>query len=204
MICLHYIQKSELILMNRTKIAIVSAFWQLLDEKPYSQITVKDIVTRCLINRNTFYYHFHDIPDLLEYSFKDAMDRIIQTYSRFGSPIDCITPFVEIGATRKKALLHIYRSVHREIFLKEAERLCLYTVNEYVNTVTDDLSLRQEDKELLIRFYKCTLVGTILDWMNHSMDYDLLKAMERICDLFAGTGKQAFLKSVKPERAGKN
>lgn len=185
--------------MNRTKAAIVSAFWQLLNEKSYSQITVKDIVTRCQINRNTFYYHFHDIPELLEYSFKDEIDHIIQTYSHFGSPIDCITPFVESGTKQKKALLHIYRSVHREIFLKELERLCFYIVKEYVNTVTDDLSLHTEDKELLIRFYKCALVGTILDWMDHSMDYDLQKASERICILLAGTGKQAFLKSVKPE-----
>ncbi|MDO5346516.1 MAG: TetR/AcrR family transcriptional regulator [Lachnospiraceae bacterium] len=189
--------------MNRTKAAIVSAFWQLLNEKSYSQITVKDIVTRCMINRNTFYYHFHDIPELLEYSFKDEIDHIIQTYSRVGCTNDSITPFLESGAKQKKALLHIYRSVHREIFLKELERLCFYIVKEYVNTVTDDLPLRKEDKDLLIRFYKCTLVGTILDWMDHSMDYDLQKAFERICNLFAGTGKQAFLKSVKPERFSK-
>ena len=52
--------------MNRTKEAIVNAFWELLEEKPYNKITVKDIVDRCQINRNTFYYHFHDIPELLE------------------------------------------------------------------------------------------------------------------------------------------
>lgn len=170
--------------MNRTKNAIVSAFWQLLNEKSYSQITVKDIVTRCLINRNTFYYHFHDIPELLEYSVKDEIDQIIQTYSHFGSPLDCITPFVESMAKQKRALLHI--------------------VNEYINTVADDLPLWKEDKELFIRFYKCTLVGIILDWMDHSMDYDLLKDMERICDLFAGTGKQALFKSVKQGSSNKN
>lgn len=190
--------------MNRTKTAIASAFWQLLDEKSYSQITVKDIVTRCLINRNTFYYHFHDIPELLEYSCKNEIDHIIQTYTCFGSPIDCIAPFVEIGKERKKAFLHIYRSVQRETFFKELERLCLYIVSEYVNTATDDLPLCGEDKELLIRFYKCTLVGVLLDWMNRSMDYDLRKAMERICYLFSGAGKQAFLKSVNPEHAANN
>lgn len=183
--------------MNRTKTVIVAAFWQLLAEKPYSQITVKDIVTRCQVNRNTFYYHFHDIPALLEYSIKDEIDQIIQTYSNFGSPIDCIIPFVESVAKRKQALLHIYRSIHREIYLRELERLCLYIVREYVNTVTDGFSLEAEDKELLIRAYKCVLVGAILDWMEHFMDYDLQKAVKRICDLFAGTGKQAFLKSAK-------
>ena len=46
--------------MNYTENAIKDAFWQLLEEKPYNKITVKDIVERCQVNRNTFYYHFHD------------------------------------------------------------------------------------------------------------------------------------------------
>ena len=48
--------------MDRTKNAIVEAFWQLLDEKPFNKITVKNIVELCGVNRNTFYYHFSDTP----------------------------------------------------------------------------------------------------------------------------------------------
>ena len=49
-------------MMNRTKDAIVAAFGELLTERPLSKITVKDIVDRCEISRNTFYYHFEGIP----------------------------------------------------------------------------------------------------------------------------------------------
>ena len=44
-----------------TKIAIMHSLIELLEEKEFTKITVKDIVTRCGINRNTFYYHFEDI-----------------------------------------------------------------------------------------------------------------------------------------------
>ena len=44
-----------------TKEIIAKTFTELLDEKPMSKITVKDIVERCGVNRNTFYYHFKDI-----------------------------------------------------------------------------------------------------------------------------------------------
>ena len=57
--------------MNRTKNTIIDTFWLLLEEKPYNKITVKDIVDRCQMNRNTFYYHFHDIPELLETAVKN-------------------------------------------------------------------------------------------------------------------------------------
>ena len=53
-----------------TKEIIAKTFTELLDEKPMSKITVKDIVERCGVNRNTFYYHFKDIPDVVEFILK--------------------------------------------------------------------------------------------------------------------------------------
>ena len=47
--------------MKKTKETIIDAFWQLLEEKPFNKITVQNIVERCHLNRNTFYYHFQDI-----------------------------------------------------------------------------------------------------------------------------------------------
>ena len=51
---------------NFTKKAIQETFITLLDERPLNKITVKDIVETCGINRNSFYYHFEDLPALLE------------------------------------------------------------------------------------------------------------------------------------------
>lgn len=51
--------------MIQTKKIIKNAFWELLEEKPYNKITVRDIVNRCCVNRNTFYYYFQDIPTLM-------------------------------------------------------------------------------------------------------------------------------------------
>ena len=46
-----------------TRQIILHTLTELMNEKPLSKITVKDIVERCGVNRNTFYYHFRDIPD---------------------------------------------------------------------------------------------------------------------------------------------
>lgn len=181
--------------MNRTKNAIIEAFWQLLEEKPYSKITVKGIVDACQINRNTFYYHFHDIPELLENTIKKDADDIIQTHHNFDSPIDCLTVLVQHCIIHQRAILHIYRSVQREVFLNELDWLCLYTVTQYIDTITADLAISPNDKKLLIRFYKCAMVGILLDWLNEGMSYDLIASFSRICDLLAGSGKQALLKA---------
>lgn len=183
--------------MNHTELLIVAAFDQLLEEKPLTKITVKEIVERCGVNRNTFYYHFRDIPDLLERLAKERADEIIQDHHQTASLVDCIRLVIQYCASYKQAILHIYRSVQRESFLKTLERLVLYAVEEFITAATADLPIRPEDKALLIRYYKCTVIGVCLDWLDAGMEYDLLAASVRVCDLFAGSAEQAFLKGAR-------
>lgn len=151
----------------------------------------------CHLNRNTFYYHFHDIPELLENSIKNEHECIIQTYCNFGSPIDCITPLIQNTLKHKKAVLHIYRSLQREVFLNSLNELSLHIITKYIDTATSNLILPPEDRTLLIRFYKCTLVGIYLDWLDNGLNYDLEKSFTRITELLHGSGKQAILKSAE-------
>lgn len=179
--------------VSRTKHAIKAAFWSLLEEKPYSSITVKDIVNRCQVNRNTFYYHFQDIPSLLEQVIKEWMDEIIQSCRSTGSPIDCITAIMDACSSRSAAILHIYRSVHLEDFLNYIDKLALYVIRSYIEAATAALPLRPEEKKLLIRFYKCVFVGTALDWLRTGMRYDLTASARQLSGLLAGSGESAFL-----------
>jgi len=70
---------------NFTKKAIKDTFIELLNDRPLSQITVKDIVEKCGINRNSFYYHFHDIPSLIEEIVTEEANRIIDKYKTLDS-----------------------------------------------------------------------------------------------------------------------
>lgn len=71
-----------------TKEIIIKTLFELLNEKPLAKITVKDIVERCGVNRNTFYYHFRDISDVVEYALLREVDKVfIQTIFFFPMPI---------------------------------------------------------------------------------------------------------------------
>ena len=49
----------------RTKESIQDALVELIEEKGFEAITVKDITTRAKINRGTFYSHYQDKYDLI-------------------------------------------------------------------------------------------------------------------------------------------
>ena len=50
-----------------TRKAIMDSFMKLVDQRPISKITIKDIVEDCGVNRNSFYYHYQDIYSVLEW-----------------------------------------------------------------------------------------------------------------------------------------
>lgn len=133
--------------MNRTPKAISDAFWQLLEEKPCNKITVQNIVEHCQVNRNTFYYHFQDIPALTEHSIKAWTEKAIQNSCEFGAPVRCITLVVEEFIRRKAAFLHLYRSVHREAFVRYLNEISLHIVQAYIDNATRNLNISPKESD---------------------------------------------------------
>ena len=68
-----------------TKKAIIESFLKLLNERPLDKITIKDVVEDCQINRNTFYYHFENIPALVEVIFREETERVIAEHQDISS-----------------------------------------------------------------------------------------------------------------------
>lgn len=180
--------------MLGTRETIIKVFTELLDEKPIKSITVKDIVERCNVNRNTFYYHFQDIPSLVQGMLEEKMDQLIENHYHAGQPIECIRPLIQYGLKNKRAVLHVYRYVPREVFLSYLDRLALRLMQEYFSTATEGVSVPEENVAALILFYKCSMVGLLLDWLDKGLEGDMPALMERLCVLLEGSGKSALVR----------
>ena len=73
-----------------TKEIIIRTLFELLNEKPLAKITVKDIVERCGVNRNTFYYHFRDISDVVESALLREVDNAFEHPVEVDSMLECL------------------------------------------------------------------------------------------------------------------
>ena len=62
-----------------TKRALEQSLKNLLLQKPLNKITISDIADDCGINRMTFYYHFKDIYDLVEWSCQEDAAKALAT-----------------------------------------------------------------------------------------------------------------------------
>lgn len=184
---------------NFTRQAIKASFMKLLNERPLSQITVKDIVEDCGINRNSFYYHFADLPALVEEIIKEDIDRVIQNYPRVESLEECLDVALAFGLKNKKAAYHIFNSVNRGILEQHLLNMCEYAVTKYIETAFPDVPVDEESRKLIIRHYKCACFGQIIDWMNSGMKDDLIEQFHAFCDLCKGMTAELLQRSMKKE-----
>lgn len=181
-------RKAAIGIPNFTKIAIKDAFLKLLAQKPLNKISVKDIVEECGINRNSFYYHFQDVPTLLEEIVTEETDKVIAEYSPKDTVESCLMAAIRFANENRSTILHVYHYMDRELLEDYVWRACEHLVISYTNSYYDGSSISNEDREMIVRFYKCELFGLVIDWANKGMDSSTinLEGVKRFCDLANG------------------
>ena len=185
---------------NLTKDAIKKSFMKLLNAKPVNKITVKEIVADCGINRNSFYYHFDDIPSLIEEILNEQADALVQTTDRDTSIYTDILTAMDFALQNKTAMLHLYNSVNKDMFERYLNRIAHRTVTEYFEVHYADEHLAEDDKQVVIMYYKSLLVGFVIEWLGSGMKYDLSGQVQRLCKLFEGTTETAVSRCRRTEQ----
>lgn len=168
------------------KDAVKASFLRLLEERPLRDITVKDIVQDCGVNRNTFYYHFKDIPALLEEIITDLADQIIASQGPALSLADCLAAAARFAQEHRQAVVHINQSAHRDLYEICLMNVCRRVVEDYAAAAIGTVPIRPEDREVLVGFYQCECFGQVMAWLNSGMRYDLEKRFRRLCQLGGG------------------
>lgn len=168
---------------NLTRKAIRDSMMRLLEERPLSKITVKDIVEECGVNRNTFYYHYADIPALIEESLHELCDTIILKYPRMESLEQCLQMAIDYMITYRRAAKHIYESVNRDVFERYLWKLCEYAVNRYMDGALAVRRVTNEDRLLIVNYLECDCFGLVMLWMREGMTTDLRSRFAQLSEL---------------------
>lgn len=182
-----------------TRKAIIDAFLQLLEERPLSKITVKDIVDLCGVNRNTFYYHFEDIPALIEEISKEELNLLVQKHARVDSMEDCLMIAVDFILKKRRAVLHLYNSNNRDLYERELMNICQYVVATYLDSMLAGKACDARDREILIRSYRCWCFGLLMDWISNGLNEDIKPTLHRLCKLREGSVEMSIARCVKKE-----
>ena len=171
---------------NSTENLIKDSFVALLEKKPLSQITVKDICQASNINRNSFYYHFADLPTLVEYMVLQEADQLIAKYPTMDSLQECLNVTVEFALANRTVAMHLYNSNNRDIFEQYFMKITEHVVIKYFDTLVDGKNISDRDKSIIINYYKGLIYGLISEWMINGMNTDIKDDFRRLIEIYSG------------------
>lgn len=175
-----------------TKRALEQSLKNLLLKKPLNKITINDIVNDCGINRMTFYYHFKDIYDLVEWSCREDARRALDENKTHDTWQQGLLQIFLAVRENKPFILNVYHCVHRE----QVERYLAPLVDDLVMGVLNEESagilVREEDKTFIAQVYSYVLVGLMLDWIKDDMRQDPEEIVDRLVRLIGGSMENAL------------
>lgn len=97
-----------------TKRALEASLKKLLLRKPLNKITINDITEDCGVNRMTFYYHFKDIYDLVDWILVEDAAEALEGRQNFETWSEALLDALQRIQDNRVLVLNVYRSVSRE------------------------------------------------------------------------------------------
>lgn len=114
--------------------AIQESFLKLALRKPVDRISVKEIVEDCDINRNSFYYHFEDLPDLIEKVVEERILNIDELALENKSLQDYSMAVIQAIVNNQELIRNIYNSKSRALFERKLYVITGKLVHEFINS----------------------------------------------------------------------
>lgn len=175
-----------------TKKAFASSLKKMLAQKPLEKIKVIDITEDCEVNRQTFYYHFKDIYDLLEWVYTSEATKALagkKTYDTWQQGFAQIFDYI---LDNKAFVLNTFNSVSREYLERYLYSETYLLLMGVINEKAKDIPIRENDIEFIADFYKYAFVGLLLDWIRKGMKENPTDIISRLNTLICGNIEESL------------
>lgn len=177
---------------NLTRKAIKGSFIKLLNEHPLSKITIKDIVEDCGVSRNTFYYHYQDIFELLEDIFEEEIAKVIEKNQKKEHWQEGMIEAAKFVLDNKKACYHVYHSISKEQLERYLLKITDNLMTQYLQEQSKGLNISNEDMHYITTFYKYAIAGILFSWLENDMQEEPEYAIQKISEIFAGSSRRVL------------
>lgn len=145
----YMIRKTESAVTYLTQKALAESLKKLLNRKTLNKITVSDITNDCGVNRQTFYYHFHDVYELVDWIFAEEMKRYAQEGFTPDNWRDVMTRLMDNFLEERHFIINVYNSLNRKELEKYMRVFVKPAVTDIVNEIARNYDVSAEDIDFL-------------------------------------------------------
>ncbi len=170
-----------------TKLALEQSLKRFLLKKPLDKITIKDLTDDIGISRMSFYYHFKDIYDLVEWSCIYDATNALKGNKTYDTWQEGLTSIFEAVLQNKPFILNVYHTTTQD----SIERFLFTTVHDLILGVVREKAqgtdITEEQIQFIADFYKYSFVGIMLDWIHKGMCEDYHEIVYNMANTLHGS-----------------
>ena len=169
-----------------TKKALAASLKNVLAGKSLDTVTVVDIAEDCGVNRQTFYYHFRDIFDLIDWIYTNEVTKALDGKKTYDSWQQGFLQIFEYVLANRS---FVYKTYHSQSLAHLTRYLYDETYNLLIGVVEEKatgLAVREEDRKFIANFYKYAFVGLMLEWIDGGMMEKPATIIDRLSTLIQG------------------
>ena len=164
------------------KAVISTTFMYMVKQKGIDKITVKALIDACNISRQTFYYHFQDIMEVIEWSLGQATQNMLTRSLEAGNPEEAVSVLIASAVENRALVLKLLDSQKREQIEKLFVQATRTYLQELIRNNPRKVSLDYADIEVALDFWTFGLTGLLFKYCQQDQ-IDVKNLANQICRL---------------------
>lgn len=180
-----------------TEKALAASLKKLLEKKTLDKITVRDITDDCGVNRQTFYYHFHDVYDLVEWIFTEEAKKFMNECVEDKNWKDSIETLMDRLLEDKAFIMNTFYSVNRRQLEKFMQNLAKPAIEDIAKEFSEGKHIEAEDLDFVVNVFTFGLVGLITEWISDGMSREYKGNIDKFLLVIDGTMEGTLEKFAK-------
>ena len=185
----------------KTEYRIASAVKELMGKMPLEDISVVEITKKCKINRQSFYYHYHDVFDVLTVIF---LNEKIDDSTDIKTTTELITRIYSYYEKNRLFVDASLNSMGKDLVKEFLYNVCYQSLFKIISNFQESAILTLNEKKMITRFYASAYSNSIvyyfLNFPTKSLnsllkmfvftnDYDIKKSVQNLAKLVEHEGK---------------
>ena len=123
---------------------------------------MKELVTLCGISRQTFYYHFEDVLDVVDWWTRQGAQQLMEQSMRTEDPHETLRLFVNYTNDHRQTLQHLLASRWREQLERQFVQVFTTYLQDMLHRMHPNLAMSPADEEAFLQFYACGISGLLI------------------------------------------
>lgn len=136
----------------------------MMSEMPLENISVSLLAKKCKVNRQTFYYHFHDIYDLLMVVFLNEKIPFINEAKNFNSLLEKLFQYYLVNKSFLDATIE---SAGKDLFKEFVFNNCYQCLMKFLVLLDTNKQTTLLERKQIARFYAFSISSTFIYYLSN-------------------------------------